>query len=109
RGNQASGTLIVRPSSKSTTRVSVVVETSRARMAVTSIVAMVIPAPQEFFVVGQHKLKQPIELASPESVASLETNRRKPELGNGRISFNVDVRRLTTVPGVKEAPVRTSP
>jgi hypothetical protein len=57
------------------------------------------------FSILSHQPFQSANLVAAESPALLESDRIKPELGSSIITFNVNVRRLVALTGVKEKPV----
>src|SRR5438105_857729 len=106
RGNQRSGTEIVRPSDKSTVTVSLVTRTWVARTAAPLAVEELIPCLQEMKLMLLDKRLNTFEFFAIESPMALQPNWIKPEFRLIVIALNVDVRRLAAITRVKEKPVR---
>jgi hypothetical protein len=102
RGYQASGTEIVRPSLKSTIRLSSVTITL---WALASTVKELIPTPQQAITVLLNQCLYPIDLISTIPTAILQSDGIEPELGDIVVTFNMSVRRLVAVGRVKEEPI----
>jgi hypothetical protein len=64
------------------------------------------PSPQQPAVVFPNDGCKPSEFARAKTAAILESQRRQPELGDLRFTFNVNVRRFVPITGVKEKPIR---
>jgi hypothetical protein len=111
RGYHVSGTVIVRPSTRSTISASSVSDTCRARASATSIGddEVFIPFPQKWLRVLQHEPFEFPELRGPKPAAAGKPNRVEPELGPVSVSLHVNVRWLVPVSRVKEEPIRALP
>src|SRR5579862_5338437 len=106
RGNHATGTAIVRPSVKSTERVSSVTCTDWAWAVRISSIEILLPTCHESFVVGFENPNNPPDFLTAESSVALEPRRRQPELCYVCIPLNVNVRWLLAIGGEKEKPER---
>jgi hypothetical protein len=107
RGNQASGTVIVRPSARSTARESSVTLTFCAVTSLRSVSEILMPCLQQQTCVVRN---QPLDLSNldpPEAAAILKANRIKPELGLPFLPLHMDMRRLVMIRRVEEQPVWT--
>ena len=109
RGNQASGTVIVRPSARSTAREPSVTLTF---CAVTSLRGQF---PKYSCHASSNKpafvRNQPLDLSNlldpPKAATILKANRIKPELGLPFLPIHMDMRRLVMIRRVEEQPVWT--
>src|SRR5262245_61059660 len=98
---------MVRPSLKSTLRVSSVTLTLSARGINISTAEIVMPCLKELLlVVAEQSLNAP-KLCTNKSVIALQSKRIKPELYQLVVSLNVHMRRFITIPGVKEETIWT--
>jgi hypothetical protein len=111
RGYQANGTLIVRPSTSSTTSVSSVTDTPCARASVISLGSgeVLIPDPQQLWFSLNDEPLQPHELGGPKTAATSQPYRGEPKLCSARLALDVNVCRLVPIGRVEEESVRTFP
>src|SRR5947209_4491926 len=107
-GYHTMGTATVRPSTRSTVRVSSLSVTWRALAAWISSAEVLIPAPQQRGLLILDKLLHLANLAPGEPTLAVEANRFEPELGDAVVTFDVDVRRLATISRIEEKPVGTN-
>jgi hypothetical protein len=106
RGYHAKGTDNVRPSASETVKASSVTETSRADGAWISIVEELIPIPQQYLLMVQDDLLDPVDLFAGKPLASLQMDRIEPEFRLSIVTFYMDVRRFIPVARVKEEAIR---
>src|SRR5262249_55601872 len=97
----------MRPSARSTDKVSSLTSTWVARASRVSTVEELIPTLQQLFLILLDQLADPIDLFTSETAAALEPDGVEPEFRFAVITFDVDVRRLAPIAGVEEEPKRT--
>src|SRR5438128_11542371 len=102
------GTMIVRPSRRSTANSSSLTDTSVA-CAGCSLVIILIPTLHQPFLVFFNDLDDLSQLFFIEALIPLKSWRRQPELGLAIIAFYVQVRWLGAVSSIKEKPIRANP
>jgi hypothetical protein len=104
RGYHASGTVIERPSVRSTIKLSSVTTRLCARTSATKVL---IPTPNQILNVVFHKLLNAIDFATAKTTTALQSHRIEPELGNIIVALNVDMFWLVAIAGVEEEPIRS--
>ena len=107
RGNQPSGTEIVRPSLRSTVRVSAVVRTSVAAGTMISRFEITIPGLHQRFVKSVENFIDPSQFYPGKTSSALQPYGIEPEFRHVAIPFYVDVRSLVPISGIDEDPIRT--
>ena len=105
RGYQSSGTDTVRPSLRSTVRVSSVTATPVARGVVASVAEVVIPGLKQLCRALVYEPADIANLGPPKSAAAGQPDRAEPELGDAVVPLDVNMRRLVTVARVGEEPI----
>src|SRR5262245_6304827 len=108
RGYQPRGTIMVRPSSRSTASSLRDTFTSTA-WAWSSLVEILIPTPHQFLLVCFDDSLNVIQLISFEPFIALKSGRRQPEFRPAIIAFHMNMRRLIPVACIEEKPLRTVP
>ena len=106
-GNQASGTEMLRPSLKSTLRVSSVTVMLSAVGTSASTVEVRIPCLLKHSVVLMHQLLYPAYFRASESATALKANRIKPEFRDFVIAFDMNVSGLVAIARIEKESVRT--
>ena len=107
RGNQASGTVIVRPSARSTARESSVTLTFSAATSLRSVSEIPMPCLRQQTCVVRNQLLDLSNLDPPKAAAILKANRIEPELGFPFLTLHMDMRGLLMVCRVEEQPICT--
>src|SRR5205823_14416028 len=102
------GTMIVRPSRRSTANSSWLTETSVA-CAGCSLVKVLIPTLHQPILVLFNDLDDFSQLFFLEPFITLKSWRRQPELRLAAIAFNVHVRGLGAISSIEEKPIRANP
>src|SRR3990172_248949 len=100
RGNHSIGTVIVRPSSRSTLNVVFVKRTSTTRSPALSA-EVLIPMPHECVQMLACNSQNPVQLNCAESNINCNSEWIQPDLGSLFASINMDVRRLAQVMAVE--------
>jgi len=95
----------VRPSTRSTVKVSSVTATCAACARRGSVAKVCLPGPQQSFQVLFNYTLQSADFHSIEPVAFLQSDRAQPEFGNFLVAFDVNVGWFNTVARVEEEPV----
>ncbi len=99
----------MRPSSRSTIRLSSVTEMLRAKVVRISVAKIFIPRSMQVFSVFHHEPVKLADLEAVESAAVLKPYGIKPEFGDFFVTFDMDMRRLIPVTSVKEEPIWPNP
>ncbi len=106
RGNQTNGTEMVRPSLRSTLKVSSVTVTFSAVGTAISTAEILIPRLQECSVMIVYKLVHSTNLSAGKSSTPVQSDRLKPELGQFLFTFDMHMRRFIAIPCIEEKTVR---
>src|SRR5213083_473781 len=101
-GYQARGTLIVRPSARSTTRASSETLTPWAKAVRISMTEELIPRPQESCLVCHDQPSELVQLRSAKTNTVCNSNRIQPEFGSVLVALDVHVRRFITIIRIEE-------
>src|SRR5437867_1760241 len=106
-GYHVSGTVIVRPSTRSTTKESSVIRTPRARASPTSIgdTEVFIPFLHQEEPIRQHQSFHVAQFGRSETSAARQAHRIEPELRTVGVPLDMDVNRLIPIRRIKEEPV----
>src|SRR5437867_3263894 len=102
RGNQTSGTIMVRPSTKSTVRASSVSPTDWARASCISTTEELIPAPKQSLLMLLNEPGNCIQFSSAEAAGTLQSDGVQPEFYYHLLAPDVDVERLAPIQGHEE-------
>src|SRR6266436_5674796 len=102
RGNQTKGTMIVRPSTRSTVKASRDTFADCARASAVSIAKELMPPPQELLTMLVHELNNGIQFRATEAPGPLKGNWFQTEFRGHIIASHVNVRRLAPIQGHKE-------
>ena len=104
-GNQASGTVIVLPSARSTISASSLVVTPRAIASLSSIPEVLMPFTHQQRIVFDNKSLNSSKLRACKTSASLQAHWIEPKLGLGFLPLHVNVWRLVSIGRIEEQPV----
>lgn len=98
---------MVRPSTRSTVKASLLTLTECARASCFSTTEELIPTLDQALVMLLHELANPIELAPAKASAALERNRFEPEFSNHVFAPDVNMRRFASIRRDKEKAIGT--
>jgi hypothetical protein len=105
RGNQASGTVMVLPSARSTISASSLAVTPLAITSLISVSEILMPSPHQNRSVFANQSLNPPNLHTAKAPAPLKTQRIKPELDLGFLPLHVNMGRFVSIRRVEEEPV----
>src|SRR5260370_30342296 len=105
RGYHAKGTVIERPSLRSTIKLSSVTTSLCALVSATKVL---IPTPQQIFSTLLDELLNAIDFAAAKSATSVQSHRIEPELSNIILPLNMHMFRFVAIASVKVEPIRSN-
>src|SRR5437764_1206554 len=106
RQDQASGTLIIRPSTRSAIIWSFVTRMLRMRGSQPTLVTMFIPRLQDSSEMGPDEPPNQVQLSGAETMIAGKRWRLDPELAGSVLPFDMNMGRLAAVEAREEQPIR---
>jgi hypothetical protein len=108
RGYQAKGTDTTRPSRNSTTSARSVTRTFLAAAVSVATLEVLMPRLRECSLVFLNKSRDTVQFCLAEPVIVRHPNGRQPQFGELPVPLHVNVRRLVSVAGEEEKPIRAA-